>query len=230
MPDAMPDRPTHLLRFGPALLKLELLQPGRAVRTAPPIAEARAGVALAAAALRGGLVVVPRGVFTHEVRETLVLWGARLDATARGAQAVAQDCAALCAELLEELAAPPSQVVAPAGDLPALVSVLAALRARWPGLRGVALAGAGAVEELPDLPAVTDVLASAAAAPGSLPEGVEIVAVTRAQAAAARVRLARELGLLAGHASAAAAMHAHANGGLALLFTPGEREFSLDRA
>ena len=60
-----------------------------------------------------------------------------------------------------------------------------------------------------------------------LPRG-EGVPVTRAQARAARSLLARELGLLAGHASAAAAVYARDHGGLALVTGPGEREFSLD--
>jgi len=97
-------------------------------------------------------------------------------------------------------------VVAPAEDMP----ILRSLRARK-----VALVAAN--EELPDLPLHAD-----------LPAEVERAFVTRAEAAAARSRVARELGLLATHAGAAAAVYAHDHGGVALLCAPGEREFSLD--
>jgi hypothetical protein len=40
--------------------------------------------------------------------------------------------------------------------------------------------------------------------------------------------VARELGLLASHAGAAAAVYAHEHGGVALITGPGEREFSLE--
>ncbi len=74
-------------------------------------------------------------------------------------------------------------------------------------------------EELPDLPRDS-----------ALPEGIERIRVTRAEASQAWARVARELGLLASHASAAAAVYAHEHGGVALITAPGEREFSLERA
>jgi hypothetical protein len=84
-------------------------------------------------------------------------------------------------------------------------------------VRGVALLAAD--EELPDLPREA-----------ALPDGIERIRVTRAQAADARAKVTRELGLLASHASAAAAVYAHEHGGVALITAPGEREFSLERA
>jgi hypothetical protein len=57
---------------------------------------------------------------------------------------------------------------------------------------------------------------------------VERLAVSRRRASDARARLARELGLLAGHASAAAADYAREHGGVALVTGPGEREFSIE--
>lgn len=142
---------------------------------------------------RPGLLVALRGPVTHEMRETLKIWGVKL--VERGERYVPP-----MLEIDAEL------VVAPAEDL-------VAVRAR----RRVALVAAE--EELPDLPRSID-----------LSPEVERVAVTRAQAAAARSRVARELGLLATHAGAAAAVYAHDHGGVALLCAPGEREFSLDPA
>jgi hypothetical protein len=149
----------------------------------------------ALAIARPGLEVALRGAVTHEMRETLKLWGVRL----------VQDGEPYAPPPLE-LPELPELVVAPAADFAAIASL---------PVRKIALVAAD--EELPDLPLHAE-----------LPEGVERVAVTRAQAAAARSRVARELGLLATHAGAAAAVYVHDHGGVALLAAPGEREFSLD--
>src|SRR5262249_10077888 len=150
------------------------------------------------------ITVVPRGVFTHEMLETLKLWGVRVDRHARPTlphpDAKEIFARTLGAELRAGISAPPPLVVAPAGDRDALLGALS----EWPSVRGVALVAAD--EELPDLP---------------FGDGVP---VTRAQAAAARARVARELGLLTGHAAAAAAVYAHEHGGVALVTSPGERE------
>jgi len=170
------------------------------------------------------LAVVPRGVFTHEMRETLELWGARIDPQLEATlPALDSDAAAhllartLGAELIDDLEAPPALLVCPGGERAALLGALAALQEKWPSVRGVALLAAG--EELPDLPREA-----------VLPEGIERIRVTRAEASQARARVARELGLLASHASAAAAVYAHEHGGVALITAPGEREFSLESA
>jgi len=237
-PDAILDRPTPLLRWGDALLKLEMFRPsgscaGRAAQAwdwrgaGAAVIEASGNEAIAAAAWSRysgvQIAIVPRGVFTHEMREILKLWGVQvgpqrqptlppLDSDA----AAAIFARSLGAELLADLTVAPPLLVAPAGDRAALLGALSALRERWRDVRGVALVAAD--EELPDLPRHA-----------SLPDSVERVQVTRAQAAEARSRLARELGLLAGHAGAAAAVHANQHGGVALVTSPGEREFSLDR-
>lgn len=231
--------PTPLLRWGAGLLKLELLRPSGTTSERPAaewdfggageaVIAASGNAAIAAAArtraVGGRLVVVPRGVFTHEMRETLQLWGARLDPAARPTvppldsdAAVSIFARTLGAELLAQLAVAPPLVVCAGGERAALLGALEALRGRWPAVRGVALIAAD--EELPDLPREV-----------ALPDGIERRPVARAQAAQARTRLARELGLLASHASAAAAVYAYESGGVALITAPGEREFSLERA
>ena len=230
---------TPLLRWGAGLLKLELLRTsgttsGRAAAEwdfggaakAVLSASGNAAIAAAARARSSGvrLVVVPRGVFTHEMRETLQLWGVRLDASARptvpsldSEAAVPIFARTLGAELLAQIAVAPPLVVCAGGERAALLGALEALRGRWPAVRGVALIALD--EELPDLPREV-----------ALPDGIERLPVAFAQAAQARTRLARELGLLAGHASAAAAVYAHEHGGVALITAPGEREFSLERS
>ena len=230
-------RATPLLRWGDALLKLELLGASgtTAARAAAEwkfgeagVIEARgpAAIAAAEAARRSGarLTVRPRGVFTHEMRETLRLWGVAIDAAAQTTlPALDSDAAVhvfartLGAELSEELATAPALVVAPAGDRAALLGAVQALRKWWPRVRAVALLAAD--EELPDLPREI-----------ALPDFVERVQVSRAKASQARGRVARELGLLASHASAAAALHALEQGGVALVTAAGEREFSLETA
>jgi cysteine synthase len=233
------DRPTPLLRWGPALLKLELFRPGgstsgRAAQdwafSAPRQAaiEASGNQALSAAAWarhRGvPLAVALRGRVTHEMLQALALWGAHIDPHAEPTlprldsdAAVPVFARTLGAELLRELTEAPPLLVCPAGERAALLGALSALRQRWPQVRGVALLAQD--EELPDLPL-----------DASLPDDVEKLPVTRALAARARVRVARELGLLANHAGAAAAAYAHQHGGVALVTALGEREFSLDEA
>jgi cysteine synthase len=202
------DRPTPLLRWGRALLKLELY---RAPRTLPAQPFAATGHHALTRA-RPGMQVALRGAVTHEMLKTLEIWNAQLLENAEPWQ---PDPAALVRELVEEIAEAPSLVVAPAADSSALSAVLVALRSKWPGVRGIALLAADI--ELPDLPLQAE-----------LPDGLEQVRVSFAQATAARARVARTLGLLASHASAAAAVHAEEHGGLALVTAPGEREFSLE--
>ena len=199
-------RPTPLLRWGPALLKLELYRAPRSLPLEPFAATGHHALARA----RQGMQVQTLGSVTHEMRKTLEIWGAR---QVSGAPRWQPDPTALVRELVEELQAPPPLVVAPAADSVALLAVLEALRAKWPGVRGVALLAEDL--ELPDLPLTAD-----------LP--VEHVRVTFAEASKARARVASSLGLLASHASAAAAVHAFEHGGLALVTAPGEREFSLE--
>src|SRR2546427_4209375 len=209
---------TPLLRWGNAVLKLELFRPRGAVsdRAPPPAdgAELTGNQALSFARHGGELAL--RGVVTHEMREALRLWGTRIKP--RG-EPWKPDPAVFArtggAGLVAQLLAPPLFVVCPAGAVAALLGIVSALRQRWPAVRGVTLVAPG--EELPDLPRSAD-----------LPSEIERVAVTRADAAAARARVARELGLLAGHAGAAAAVWAHEHGGVAIVSGPGGREFTLD--
>jgi cysteine synthase len=236
-PTALLDKPTPLLRWGPALLKLELFRPagstsGRAAQawdwraSTEAALEASGNQALSAAAwarFRGvPIAVALTGRVTHEMREALSLWGARVEAQIEPTlPRLDSDMAApifartLGAELVRDLAEPPPLLVCPGGERAALLGALAALRERWPQVRGIALVAED--EELPDLP--RDV---------ALPAGIEKLPVSRALAARARVRVARELGLLANHAGAAAALYAHQHGGVALVTALGEREFSLE--
>jgi len=211
------DRPTPLLRWGPALLKLELLRPegstsGRAAQAwewssaAPACIEATGNQALSAAGWarqRGVPISVSlRGCVTHEMRQALDLWGARSDPSAEPTlprldsdAAAAVFARTLGVELLRELAESPPVLVCPAGERAALLGALSALRQRWPQVRGVALLAED--DELPDLPREA-----------ALPAEVESLRVNRQFAARARVQVARELGLLANHAGAAAASYA----------------------
>ena len=121
--DTLLDRPTPLLRWGGGLLQLELLRPtgGFDDRALPllgsreGVLEASGGAALAVAILRRKIMVRPRGVFTHEVRETLKIWGVTLDPQAAPTlPSLDSDAAApLFAPLIEGL--PPGAVVAPRG-------------------------------------------------------------------------------------------------------------------
>lgn len=204
---SLEDRPTPLLRFGPALLKLELYRAPRDLPLEPFSATGHQALSRA----RQGMSVALRGAVTHEMRKTLEIWNAKAAGTAPVWQ---PDPSAMARELLAELP-PLDLVVGPAADAVALLSALEVLRAKRPGAKAVALFAADG--ELPDLPVEEE-----------LPKHVERVRVTFAQASSARSRVARILGLLASHASAAAAVYAFEHGGLALITAPGEREFSLE--
>lgn len=212
------DQPTPLLRWGRALLKLEMFGSRGSVagRAGNSFARVAATANQALALARPGLEVALHGAVTYEMRETLKIWGVRFveqgEPFAPGPAVFART---LGAELLAELTEAPPLVVCPAGEPDALLGALSALRGRWPSVRGVALLAAG--EELPDLPREAP-----------LPDEIERAGVTRAQAAEARSRVAHELGLLANHAGAAAALYAREHGGVAIVTALGEREFSLD--
>jgi hypothetical protein len=209
---------TPLLRWGNALLKLEMFRPRGSVsdRAPPPegLPELSGNQALSFA--HPGWELALRGAVTHEMRETLKIWGVRIAPRGTPWRPDPEIFArTLGAELLGRLSEGPPLLVGPAGESAALIGALLALRRRWPAVRGVALLGAG--PELPDLPASAD-----------LPSEIEQVQVGRTEAARARRLLGRELGLLASHSGAAAAAYAHEHGGVAILTAPGEREFSLE--
>jgi cysteine synthase len=250
--DDLLHRPTPMLRWRGALLKLELLRPSggtddRALGIFPSLPAgsraslaATAGGALAAAGWarrqRVQLSVVVHGPIPHEMRESLRIWGARFEHVpsreaallrARelegtplppldGPKAAVELERTLGAEVLADLAAPPSALVAPAGATASLLGTVQALRSRWPGVRGIALVAADA--EMPELPHR-----------GALP-GLEVRPISFAEATRARSELARTSGVLASHAAAAAAAVAAEHGDVALVTSAGEREFSLERA
>ncbi|HYV67883.1 MAG TPA: pyridoxal-phosphate dependent enzyme [Myxococcales bacterium] len=245
-------RPTPLLRWRGALLKLESLRPGggaddRALGIFPQLGRgsqaslaATGPAALAAAgwARRRGvqLAVAVHGALSHEMREALRMWGARFeelpsrqDALRRaadlpgtklppldGPKAAAELARTFGAEVLADLVGPPGAIVAPAGAMAALLGTSQAVRSRWPQVRAVALTAADV--ELPELSFAAQV------------PGFEVRPVTFAEASRARTELARTSGVLASHAAAAAAAVAEELGGLALITSGGEREFSLERA
>jgi cysteine synthase len=175
------------------------------------------------------------GAVTHEMRETLRIWGATFEQFASreealrnarnmpgealppldGPKASAELAGTLGAELLDDLTSAPAFVVAPAGAVAALLGAFQALRSRWPAVRAVALTAAD--EELPELPLKPELPA------------ITTRAVSFAEASRSRAELARTSGVLASHAAAAAAMAAR-DGGLAIITSAGEREFSLERA
>jgi len=211
---------TPLLRWGNALLKLEMFRPRGSVSDRAPapegIAELSGNQALSFA--QPGKDLALRGAITHEMRETLKIWGARIAPRGTPWRPDPEVFArTLGAELLVQLAEAPPLLVGPAGESAALIGALQALRRRWPGVRGVALLASGV--DLPDLPASAE-----------LPAGIERIPVRREDAGRARARLGRELGLLANHAGAAAAAYAYERGGVAIVTAPGEREFSLEAA
>jgi cysteine synthase len=250
--DDLSQRPTPLLRWRGALLKLESLRPtggadDRALGILPQLPRgsqaslaATAGGALAAAAWarRQGvqLAVAVHGAISHEMRESLRVWGARFEHLpsreaamhrARelpgttlppldGPGAAAECARTLGAEVLADLRSAPAVVVGPAGASAALLGTLQAVRTRWPEARGIALVAADV--ELPELPLRTEM------------PGFELRSVSFAEASRARDDLARTSGVLASHAAAAAAAVAAGQGGLALITSAGEREFSLERA
>ncbi len=209
---------TPLLRWGDALLKLEMFRPRGSVsdRATAPAGRVELTGNQALSFARPGAEFALRGAVTREMREALQIWGARtVESGARWRPDPAEFARSLGAELLDQLDRAPARIVCPAGEVEALLGALAALRTRWPQVRGVALVASDV--ELPDLPRSAE-----------LPPGIERVEVTRSAAASARGRLGRELGLLAGHAGAAAAAHAHELGGVAIVTAAGEREFSLE--
>jgi hypothetical protein len=211
---------TPLLRWGDALLKLELLRPRGSVSDRAPApsfaVELSGNQALSFA--RPGAMFALRGVVTQEMRQALGIWGARVvGSAARWRPDPVVFSRTLGKELLDQLAHAPAALVCPAGEAEALLGALEALRDRWPRMRAVALVAADA--EFPDLPASAE-----------LPAEIERVPVTRAEAARARAQVGRELGLLANHAGAAAAAYAHGHGGVAIVTAAGEREFSLEAA
>ena len=211
---------TPLLRWGKGLLKLEMFRPRGAVSDRAPAPEGPVELSgnQALSFARDGARLALHGAVTHEMREALKIWGARIVPRAPRWDPDPEVFArTLGAELLEQVADAPALIVGPSGELAALAGALTALRGRWPRVRGIALVAAG--EELPDLPRSAD-----------LRLGIERVPIARADAAAARARLGRELGLLANHAGAAAASYAQEHGGIALVTAPGEREFSLESA
>jgi hypothetical protein len=227
--DELFDRPTPLLRFRGALLKLELLRASGGVddRALPIFPElprgARAsfagsgGAALAAVAwarARGvELSVALEGVVTHEVRKTLGLYGTPLAQARATLPRLDGEEAASAIErtLAREMPAGIRVLVAAAGARAALIACSRALGPE----RVVALVAAD--EELPDLPRSATI------------EGAELRRVARADCARARRELARSSGVLATHAAAMAAMVAVELGGAALVSASGEREFSLER-
>src|SRR5438105_4894799 len=150
------DQPTPLLRWDRALLKLEMFAPaasvwGRAAAGARGPLAASGNAALALAELAPGVELALLEPATHEMREALKIWGARMVPEAPPWRPEpALFARTLGAELLEQLAEPPPLLVCPAGALPALQGALAALRQRWPQIRAVALFSAD--EELPELP------------------------------------------------------------------------------
>jgi hypothetical protein len=245
--DELLERPTPLLRFRGALLKLESLRPSgessdRALSVLPALAQgdsaslvATAGTAIAAAAWaksRGvRLFLALHGVVTHEVRATVRLFGAELEVLESAAEAAARASArpgTVLASLDGDEAAAAierslgRELAVDAGAVPAIFAPAGARAALLAALRAVpgarGIALVAGDAELPGLPREAN-----------LPASVERRVVSRASCAQARARLAREAGLLASHASAMAGFLAANEGGLALV-TTGEREFSLEGA
>jgi hypothetical protein len=266
-------RPTPLLQISERVIaKLESLRPAGCVddralaiwdpfgEKSNPLVACLPGHAVLAGAgwarARGvSLHALVYGPVTHEVAETLLLWGARItrfesrDAAAvharmldqggetvlpalDGAEAIAAVRETLGRELAAQLESAkfvPSVIVAPAGAVAALIGSVAA-----PGkIRAVALCAASPVDVLPELPeraAVESLFAMTGL-------HVELVPIARDRAQLARAQLARSHGLSASHAAAACVSHAQsivagdANAlALALVTATGEREFSLDPA
>jgi len=241
------ERPTPVLRFRGALLKLESLRPSgesedRALPVLPPLApgasaslavSAAGAIAAAAWARSRGvkLFLAIHGVATHETRETLRLFGAGFEVLA------SPEAAAACASARGVTGLPAldgdeavkvlegslgKELSSDAGTVRTIFAPAgahAALLAAARALPGArGIALVAADGELPGLPRTSD-----------LPASIERRAVSRAACAQARSTLAREAGLLASHASAMAALLAANEKGLALV-TSGEREFSLEGA
>jgi len=276
-------RATPLLRAGGALAKLESLRPAGSAAdralgiwddalVALPARAALAAVvdaneALAASAWARArslaLQLFIHGPVTHEISETLRLWGLPDEraATRREAQALCERALAAGAQLLPDLdgsraaesirialgaelrldldgafadraLAGPRALVGPAGAPALLAGVLLSLRERWPALRAVALHAATGDLRLPELPSREDAigLLEAALQTDLASARVELRAISREEAHAARLRAARAHGLSASHAAAAALSVAQelAGDSLSLVTATGEREFSLD--
>jgi len=241
------ERPTPVLRFRGALLKLESLRPSgesedRGLSIFPALASgasatlvATAGGAVAAAAWarsRGvKLFLAIHGVVTHETRETLRLFGAAFEVLASPESAAAW-AAARGGTVLPGLDGDESvsaverslggELSSDAGTVRTVFAPAGARAALLAALR--ALPGSRGIalvagdSELPALPRTAN-----------LPASIERRALSRASCARARAELAREAGLLVSHASAMAGFLAANEGGLALV-TSGEREFSLEGA
>ena len=198
---------------------------------------------------------IVRGPLTHEGLKALQIWSPAVEHVASpiaaerraqqlsidatllppldGAVAVNAVAATLGAELVADLegqpvssagtplpyapGAAPLILIAPAGSRAGLLGCLKAAGGRYRNLRAIALVAASREDELPDLPFEADFDAA-----------VELLKVTRPEAAAARAWLTRTAGLLAGHAAAAAVRIADGLGAVALVTSTGEREFSLD--
>jgi cysteine synthase len=249
--EELTQRPTPLLRWRGALLKLELLRPGggfddRALSIFPELPRgsdaslaATAGAALAAAgwARRRGvrLRVALHGAASHEMIEALRLWGAMFERLSTREEALRR-ARELGGELLPPLDGPKAAVELARTLGQELLEDISSAPASVIAPAGAAAALLGAVQAVrtrwPKVRAI-----ALTASDEELPElprdgefpGAETRAVSFAEAARARSDLARSAGVLASHAAAAAAALA-AEGGLAIVTAAGEREFSLERA
>jgi hypothetical protein len=266
-------RPTPLLQISDRVIaKLESLRPAGCVddralaiwdpfgEKGNPLVACLPGHAVLAGAgwarARGvSLHALVYGPVTHEVSETLLLWGTKVtryesrsaaEVDARrlehqgelvlpaldGDAAIGEARETLGAELAAQLQAAkscPTIVVAPAGAVAALVGSLRALG----NLNALALYAASPADVLPELPE----RAEAEQLFAKITSRVDLVPIARDRAQLARAQLARSHGLSASHAAAACVSHAQsiiagdANAiALALVTATGEREFSLDPA
>jgi cysteine synthase len=266
-------RPTPLLQISERVIaKLESLRPAgcvddRALAIWDPFGEKRnplvaclPGHAVLAGAgwarARGvSLHALVFGPVTHEVSETLLLWGTKVtryesrfaaEVAARvldhhgemvlpaldGDEAITAVRETLGTELSAQLGAAkrfPSMLVAPAGAVAALVGSMRALGT----LNAAALYAASPADVLPELPA----RAEAEKLFAKISSRVDLVPITRDLAQLARAQLAKSHGLSASHAAAVCVAHAQliaANAPnavvLAFITATGEREFSLDPA
>jgi cysteine synthase len=243
-------RPTPLLRWRGALLKLESLLPSGSVddravgifaqlpreTRAALAASATGAIAAAGWARRHGiaLTVALYGAASQEMLEVLRLWGAQFERFASREEALRR-AHALGGELLPSLDGPKAvvhlsrtlgeEVLRDVSSPPTVVVAPA----------GASAALLGTVHALrtrwPKVRAI-----ALTAADKELPElpredefpGAETRAISFSEASRARSDLARSAGVLASHAAAAAAAVA-GEGGLAIVTAAGEREFSLER-
>jgi cysteine synthase len=245
--DELLERPTPLLRFRGALLKLESLRPSgesedRALAIFPALARGAsaslaatpgAGIAAAGWARSRGvkLFLAIHGIATHETRETLRLLGARFEVV-ESPEAASSRVSALGATVLPPLDGDEA-VSAIEQSLGSELRSEAGTASTIFAPAGARAALLGAVRALPGSRGVAlvaaDIEMPGLPRRGDLPAFLERRVVSRASCAQARARLAREAGLLASHASAMAGALAANEGGLALV-TSGEREFSLETA